>query len=89
MASTVYIDIRTTDPAFNLALEQYVFDRMPRDRQYFLLWQNENAVIIGKHQNTLAATYAGSVKADAFYSRVRKYKSSFLASLRSKKFSGL
>ena len=54
MASTVYIDIRTTDPAFNLALEQYVFDRMPRDRQYFLLWQNENAVIIGKHQNTLA-----------------------------------
>ena len=34
-----------------------------------------------KHQNTLAATYAGSVKADAFYSRVRKYKSSFLAAL--------
>lgn len=34
-----------------------------------------------KNKNTLAATYAGSVKADVFYSRVRKYKSSFLAAL--------
>ena len=33
-----FLDIHTTDPAFNLALEQYVFDRMPRSRGYFLLW---------------------------------------------------
>lgn len=49
-----FLDVRTTDPTFNLALEQYVFDRMPRDRGYFLLWQNDNAIIVGKHQNTLA-----------------------------------
>lgn len=49
-----FIDVSTTDPTFNLALEQYVFDRMPRDRGYFLLWQNDNAIIVGKHQNTLA-----------------------------------
>ncbi len=49
-----FLDIHTTDPAFNLALEQYVFDRMPRSRGYFLLWQNDNAVIVGRHQNTLA-----------------------------------
>ena len=54
MKKTVYIDVATTDPTYNLALEQYVFDSLPRDRQYFLFWQNHNAVIIGKHQNTLA-----------------------------------
>ena len=54
MKKTVYIDVATTDPTYNLALEQYVFDSMPRSRQYFLLWQNQNAIIVGKHQNTLA-----------------------------------
>ena len=49
-----FIDVSSTDPAFNLALEQYVFDSLPRDRNYFLLWQNDNAVIVGRHQNTLA-----------------------------------
>ena len=54
MHNTVYIPVTSTDPAFNLALEQYVFDSMPRSRQYFLLWQNQNAIIVGKHQNALA-----------------------------------
>ena len=54
LENTVYINVTSTDPTFNLALEQYVFDELPRDRQYFLFWQNANAIIIGKHQNTLA-----------------------------------
>ncbi len=49
-----FIDVSTTDASWNLALEQYVFDVLPRDRNYFLLWQNKNAVIIGRHQNTMA-----------------------------------
>ena len=49
-----YLDLDTTDPPWNLALEQYVFDRLPRNRSYFLLWQNDRSIIIGKHQNTLA-----------------------------------
>ena len=49
-----YLLLTSTDPAFNLAAEQYVFDRLPRDRMYLMLWQNDNAIIIGKHQNTLA-----------------------------------
>ena len=48
------INLTTTDPAFNLAAEQYVFENLPKDRNYFILWQNDNAVIIGKYQNTLA-----------------------------------
>ena len=49
-----FIDIPTTNPEFNLAMEQYVFDVLPRDRNYFILWQNDNAVIVGRHQNTMA-----------------------------------
>ena len=49
-----YLDIQCTDPSWNLALEQYVFDNLPRDRVWLMLWQNDNAIIIGKHQNTLA-----------------------------------
>ena len=49
-----YLDLTTTDPAFNLAVEEYVFTQLPKDRMYLMLWQNDNAIIIGKHQNTLA-----------------------------------
>lgn len=49
-----YLNLQTTDPSWNLAMEQYVFDSLPRDRMYFMLWQNDNAIIIGRHQNTLA-----------------------------------
>ena len=36
----VYIESPSTNPAFNLALEQYVFDRMDRSQEYFMLWQS-------------------------------------------------
>lgn len=49
-----YLNVSTTSPSWNLALEQYVFDCLPRDRTYFMLWQNDNAIIVGKYQNTLA-----------------------------------
>ena len=49
-----YLDLTTTDPAWNLATEQFVFDDLPKDRMYLMLWQNDNAVIIGKNQNTHA-----------------------------------
>ncbi len=50
----IYISSPWTDPAFNLALEQYVFDRLPKDNEYFMLWQNDNTIVIGKNQNTWA-----------------------------------
>lgn len=49
-----YLDLITTDPTYNLAMEQYVFDCLPRDRMYFMLWQNNNAIIVGKYQNTIS-----------------------------------
>ena len=48
------IDLDTTDAAWNLAAEQTVFDCLPRDLSYFMLWQNRSAVVIGKYQNALA-----------------------------------
>lgn len=49
-----YIASPSTDPRWNLALEQYVFDALPRDKSYFMLWQNHNTIVVGKYQNTAA-----------------------------------
>lgn len=49
----VYLESPSTDAEFNLALEQFVFDEMDRKKEYFMLWQNANAIIIGKNQNTV------------------------------------
>jgi lipoate-protein ligase A len=42
------------NPCANLALEQYVFDSLPRDRAYLLLWQNDKTIVVGRYQSTLA-----------------------------------
>ena len=49
-----YIESSSTDPRWNLALEEYVFSRMDRTRAYFMLWQNHNTVVIGKNQNAIS-----------------------------------
>ena len=58
-----YLDLNTTDASWNLAAEQYVFDSLPRDRSYLMLWQNKRAVIVGKYQNALAEIDTEYVKA--------------------------
>ena len=47
-----FIESPSTDPYFNLAMEEYVFEKMDKNKQYFILWQNDNTIVIGKHQNT-------------------------------------
>lgn len=41
-----------TDPYFNLAAEEYLLKNFTDD--CFMLWRNENAIVVGKHQNALA-----------------------------------
>ena len=41
-----------TDPYFNMAMEEYFLKNFTEN--IFILWRNEPAVIVGKHQNSLA-----------------------------------
>jgi len=42
----------STEPYFNLAAEEYFFNNF--NENIFMLWRNSPAIIVGKHQNTLA-----------------------------------
>ena len=50
MKQTYYLETGSNDPAYNLAFEEYV-QRNRRDGNYLILWQNKNAVIVGRNQN--------------------------------------
>ena len=58
----LYLESGSTDPAFNLALEQYVFDTLALRDDFFMLWQNNDAVIVGLHQNTMEEVNHGFIK---------------------------
>lgn len=42
----------STDPFFNVATDEYILKHLEED--CFMLWRNDNAIIVGQYQNTLA-----------------------------------
>lgn len=54
------IDNPSTEPYFNQAAEEYFLKNF--DENIFMLWRNDNAIIVGKHQNTLAEINVENVK---------------------------
>ena len=46
------IHLKNNDPYFCLAAEEYLLKNFRED--IFILWQSENTVVVGKHQNALA-----------------------------------
>lgn len=53
MPITYYLETNCQDPSYNLAFEEYVHTHR-REGNYLILWQNKNAVIIGRNQNAEA-----------------------------------
>lgn len=51
MEAMQYFETNSTDPAYNLAFEEYILTHF-RQGSILILWQNDNAVIIGRNQNT-------------------------------------
>jgi len=56
------IDNKTTDPEFNLALEEHLIKTSKED--VFMLWVNAPAIIVGKNQNTLSEINQDFVEAN-------------------------
>lgn len=48
----IFIKNKNTDVYFNLAMEEYIFEKFKED-EVFMLWINEPSVVIGKHQNLI------------------------------------
>lgn len=48
-----YIVNTSNNPAYNIALEAYAFKELQSEDELFILWINEPAIIIGKHQNAV------------------------------------
>lgn len=57
-----YIINKSKNPYFNLALDEYAMKHIDEDEDFFFLWQNDPAVIIGKNQNTAEEINAQFIK---------------------------
>ena len=57
-----YYESTTTDPYENLAIEEHLFETLPAGAGLFMLWQNSDAVIVGKYQNTAEEIHAAYVR---------------------------
>ena len=47
-----FLMLKSTDPYYNLAVEEYLF--LHSEDDVFMLWQNDKTVVIGKNQNAYA-----------------------------------
>lgn len=63
----IYIPSYSTDPTWNLALEEYAQKKLTQFPEIIMLWQNDNSIIVGRYQNmarelNLAEARARNVK---------------------------
>ncbi len=62
-ASMEFLTFSSLDPAFNLALEERLFDSLPPEHPgLFMLWQNGPSIIVGRHQCTAEEVNADFVR---------------------------
>ena len=51
--SLIYLETGSTNPFYNLAFEETVLSKR-LEKDYLILWQNDNTVVVGQNQNTSA-----------------------------------
>lgn len=56
-----YIINKSTDPYFNLALDEYAMKHIDVKEDFFFLWQNSPSVIVGNNQNTVEEINQGFI----------------------------
>ena len=55
-----YLRLKSNNPYYNLALEEYLFSNT--DEDIFMLWQNAPTVVVGRNQNVYAEVNLDFVK---------------------------
>lgn len=58
----IYLESDSHDPYLNLALEEYAFEVLGAEDDVFMLWQNDNTVVVGKYQVTAEEVDAAYVR---------------------------
>ncbi len=58
----LFVNSKSLDPYFNLACEEYLMENFTDD--VFMLWQNDNTIVVGKNQNTLSEINYDFVKSN-------------------------
>ena len=62
MKDFLYFETGSVDPAYNLAAEEYLFERLSGEEPCLMLWQNDRTIVVGKHQNTAEEINAAYVR---------------------------
>lgn len=57
---------KSKDPAFNLAFEEIVL-KLPETKSILILWQNDNAIIVGRNQNIYEEVNIEKAEADSVH----------------------
>ncbi|NLZ53388.1 MAG: lipoate--protein ligase [Thermoanaerobacteraceae bacterium] len=58
----LYIDNKSNDPYFNMALDEYAVKHLDTSNDYFYFYQNRPTVVIGRNQNTIEEVNLDYVK---------------------------
>ena len=59
-----YLLNNSTDPYFNMALDEFCLEKIVLDEPYFYLWRNRPSVIIGLNQNAYSEVNLGYLNAN-------------------------
>ena len=59
-----YLLNNSTDPYFNMALDEFCLENIVLDEPYFYLWRNRPSVIIGLNQNAYSEVNLGYLNAN-------------------------